>query len=296
MTIFLEELMKKFFIINILLLNIIALDACTKKDSSIKSCEDSTYEYSVTSYSDSPSAASTINANIQPSTNEKVDIHDLEKSVSFTEKDLPVFSDDPTINHKYYELIVILEATGYLPNGEYCYSNNGLDFKTQKQQAYDDYLSIYDINGDLQNELLIRIGGTNNSDSADYIFVYTQQSGFTLLFDYYFGLEFYSNGIIYANVPHSQYMYNDDFWPYELYWFDCKEEKYVKIASVEELDINICPEYEYLFHDEYDMDNDNILYLVYYNGQLQYKDFKDYQLWKESIISDTKIELQWFEL
>ena len=288
--------MKKFFIINILLLNIITLDACTKKDSSTKNSENSAFEYSVASYSDSSSAAYTINTNIQPSTDENIDIHDLEKSVSFTENDLPVFSDDPAINHKYYESIVILETTGHLPNGEYCYSNNGLDFKTQKQQAYDNYIAIYDINGDTLNELFIRIGGTNNSDSADYIFSYNSSGYFELLFDYYIGLEYYSNGVIYANVPHSQFTYDDGFWPYELYSYDQSQKKIVKIASIEELDINICPEYKYLFPNEYDIDNDNILYFVFFNDRLQYKDYKDYQLWKESIISDTKNILQWFEL
>lgn len=288
--------MKKSFIISILLLIIITLDACTKTDSPTTSNENSSYEYSATSYSDSSSAAYTTNASIQPSTNEDIDIHDLEKSVSFTESDLPIFSDDPTINRKYYECIVILEATGYLPNGQYCYSNNESDFKTQKKRAYEDYISIYDINGDSKNELLIRIGGTNNSDSADYIFVYDQQSGFELLFDYYIGLEFYSNGIIYANVPHSQYMYNDDFWPYELYEFDLKEGKYVEIASVEELDINTCPEYEGVFPFEYDQDSDKILYLINQNDCLLYKDINDYLSWKESVLSNDKIDLQWFKL
>lgn len=289
MTIFLEELMKKFFIINILLLNIIALDACTKKDSSIKSCEDSTYEYSVTSYSDSPSAASTINANIQPSTNEKVDIHDLEKSVSFTEKDLPVFSDDPTINHKYYECIVTLESTGYLPDGTFIYGVDSQYYNDYKEISYSNKISVYDINGDECNELLIKIGGTGINDNILYVFSYNNiDEKFELLFQIPARETLFENNIVKIddyNLQFKQYFKN--FCPYTILIINSTGIS--NFAHVEQLfftEGNDIPNFPY----DYDLNKNHVIYEIMYtdNSSFEYLDDEDYYEWEKKYFSKPK--------
>ena len=121
------------------------------------------------------------------------------------------------INQIYLNAVEKLENTGYLPNGDYCYVDNGIGFEKQKELAYPDEYIIYDINDDGIDELLIGVGGTCNSDSAQYIYRFSEKKEeFELLFDYYYGCRFYENGLIYAPASHSGYTYNDDFWPYEV--------------------------------------------------------------------------------
>ena len=72
------------------------------------------------------------------------------------------------INQIYLNAVEELENTGYLPNGDYCYVDNGTGFEKQKELAYPNEFVIYDINDDGIDELLIGIEGTCNSDSAQY--------------------------------------------------------------------------------------------------------------------------------
>ena len=116
------------------------------------------------------------------------------------------------INQTYLNAVEKLENTGYLPNGDYCYVDNGTGFEKQKELAYPNEFVIYDINDDGIDELLIGIEGTCNSDSAQYIYRFSEKKEeLELLFDYYYGCRFYENGLIYAPASHSGYTYNDDF-------------------------------------------------------------------------------------
>ena len=167
------------------------------------------------------------------------------------------------INQIYLNAVEELENTGYLPNGDYCYVDNGTGFEKQKELAYPNEFVIYDINDDGIDELLIGIEGTCNSDSAQYIYRFSEKKEeFELLFDYYYGCRFYENGLIYAPASHSGYTYNDDFWPYEVYRYNEMENMYECIASVEELDLNACPEYKDNFPFKDDKDGDKKIYFV----------------------------------
>ena len=73
------------------------------------------------------------------------------------------------INQTYLNAVEKLENTGYLPNGDYCYVDNGTGFEKQKELAYPNEFVIYDINDDGIDELLIGIEGTCNSDSAQSV-------------------------------------------------------------------------------------------------------------------------------
>lgn len=89
------------------------------------------------------------------------------------------------INQIYLNAVEELENTGYLPNGDYCYVDNGTGFEKQKELAYPNEFVIYDINDDGIDELLIGIEGTCNSDSAQYIYRFSEKKEeFELLFDY----------------------------------------------------------------------------------------------------------------
>ena len=175
------------------------------------------------------------------------------------------------INQTYLIAVEKLENTGYLPNGDYCYVDNGTGFEKQKELAYPNEFVIYDINDDGIDELLIGIEGTCNSDSAQYIYRFSEKKEeLELLFDYYYGCRFYENGLIYAPASHSGYTYNDDFWPYEVYRYNEMENMYECIASVEELDLNACPEYKDNFPFKDDKDGDKKIYFVrFYEDSLR---------------------------
>ena len=195
------------------------------------------------------------------------------------------------INQIYLNAVEELENTGYLPNGDYCYVDNGTGFEKQKELAYPNEFVIYDINDDSIDELLIGIEGTCNSDSAQYIYRFSEKKEeFELLFDYYYGCRFYENGLIYAPASHSGYTYNDDFWPYEVYRYN------ESIASVEELDLNACPEYKDNFPFKDDKDGDKKIYFVrFYEDSLRL-DEGEYNDWKEKLFESDLFELNWHTL
>jgi len=117
-----------------------------------------------------------------------------------------------------------------------------------------------------------------------------------LLFDYYYGCRFYENGLIYAPASHSGYTYNDDFWPYEVYRYNEMENMYECIASVEELDLNACPEYKDNFPFKDDKDGDKKIYFVrFYEDSLRL-DEGEYNDWKEKLFESDLFELNWHTL
>ena len=201
------------------------------------------------------------------------------------------------INQIYLNAVEKLENTGYLPNGDYCYVDNGIGFEKQKELAYPDEYIIYDINDDGIDELLIGVEGTCNSDSAQYIYRFSEKKEeLELLFDYYYGCRFYENGLIYAPASHSGYTYNDDFWPYEVYRYNEMENMYECIASVEELDLNACPEYKDNFPFKDDKDGDKKIYFVrFYEDSLRL-DEGEYNDWKEKLFESDLFELNWHTL
>ena len=201
------------------------------------------------------------------------------------------------INQIYLNAVEELENTGYLPNGDYCYVDNGTGFEKQKELAYPNEFVIYDINDDGIDELLIGVEGTCNSDSAQYIYRFSEKKEeFELLFDYYYGCRFYENGLIYAPASHSGYTYNDDFWPYEVYRYNEMENMYECIASVEELDLNACPEYKDNFPFKDDKDGDKKIYFVrFYEDSLRL-DEGEYNDWKEKLFESDLFELNWHTL
>ena len=172
-----------------------------------------------------------------------------------------------------------------------------LVLKNKKELAYPNEFVIYDINDDGIDELLIGVEGTCNSDSAQYIYRFSEKKEeFELLFDYYYGCRFYENGLIYAPASHSGYTYNDDFWPYEVYRYNEMENMYECIASVEELDLNACPEYKDNFPFKDDKDGDKKIYFVrFYEDSLRL-DEGEYNDWKEKLFESDLFELNWHTL
>ena len=86
-------------------------------------------------------------------------------------------------------------------------------------------------------------------------------------------------------------MYNDDFWPYEIYKYKKSENKYECIASVEQLDLTVCPEYE----DSFPFGDKKIYFVLFYEEFL-YLDEEEYDDWRERLLDSDLIELDWHSL
>lgn len=210
----------------------------------------------------------------------------LKKNISFTESDLPVFSDDPTINHQYFESIITLETTGYLPDGEFIYDINDQYYYNYKEIAYSDKVAVYDINNDGKNELLIKIGGTGYSDNNLYVFSYNFNENFELLFRIPARETFFDNSIVKIDDYKTQYkQYYEEFYPYSCLIINSTE--ITIFAHVEQLfltDNNDIPG----FPNDCDLNNNNVVYKIVYNNDysnFEYLDDADYYEWKKEHLS-----------
>ena len=202
---------------------------------------------------------------------------------------------ESAIAEDYYDAITRLENTGFLPDDSYCYVSNGKDFHTQKQSAYPNQFAVYDLDGDGIKELCIKIGGTCTRDNAQYVYRYSQEKSFELIFSYYDGCDFYEDGLILARVSHAQFMYEDDFWPYEIFRFNADQDKYESIANVEQIDLKANPDYLDFPH-EYDKDDDQKVYIVNFYGKKYYYDEDAYDDWKKELLGSKLIELNFTRL
>lgn len=219
----------------------------------------------------------------------------VESTISFTESELPVFSEDAEVNHAYYEAIVTLETTGYLPDGSYCYFEGV--YEEQKKSAYGNDVAVVDYDLDGKNELLIRIGGTCNADFTSYLYEYDEQTKtFTKVFAYYAGMSFHSKGFISGGVSHSQYIfYEYGFWPYEIFALNQVTGKCELYASVDQLTVKE-EDAQKWYGDEFpyedDLDGDKVIFFVTQDSMTKNMDNAEYLNWMEELLGE-EIPYQW---
>lgn len=192
----------------------------------------------------------------------------------------------------FSQAVDILENTGFLPDGRYCYIGGDADkFKEDKQRAYSNKSAIYDVDEDGEEELILDIEGTCTADMADYVYGYSETDDtFYLEYDGFAGCSFYVGGIIYAPISHSGFMYDDDFWPYEIYRYNAQEKKYEYYACAEEMFDGQLEGYEEIFA-EYDKDGDGKVYFTDVKGEGGYMDEQQYTKWREMILKGEKINI-----
>ena len=91
-------------------------------------------------------------------------------------------------------------------------------------------------------------------------------------------------------VSHSGFMYDDDFWPYEIYRYNAQEKKYEYYAGAEEMVDGQLEGYEEIFA-EYDKDGDGKVYFTDVEGKGCYMDEQQYTEWRETILRGEKINI-----
>jgi hypothetical protein len=207
---------------------------------------------------------------------------------------LPVFSEDESVNDIFIQAIKTLESTGYMPNGEYCYGSGGQDYAKEKDVSYRDSVAVCDVTGDGKPELLIRIEGGHTSTISQWIFSYNEERKCfeKLLVDY--TMEYFDDGIVKCDFSHGS-MYEDDFWPYDLYQYNDQTNEYVYIASVNskqllhdyetgELDDELNKDFPY----EEDKDKDGKVYDISIDGQVVWMDNAEFEAWQAGYIEESK--------
>lgn len=207
---------------------------------------------------------------------------------------LPVFSEDESVNDIFIQAIKTLESTGYMPNGEYCYGSGEQDYAKEKDVSYRDSVAVCDVTGDGKPELLIRIEGGHTSTISQWIFSYNEEKKCfeKLLVDY--TMEYFDDGIVKCDFSHGS-MYEDDFWPYDLYQYNDQTNEYVYIASVNskqllhdyetgELDDELNKDFPY----EEDKDQDGKVYDISIDGQVVWMDNAEFEAWQAGYIEESK--------
>lgn len=245
----------------------------------------------------------------EPITSEDTSNIDISSSVATDtdgkkiEEYLPVFSENENINNAFIQAIKELESTGNMPNGEYCYVGDEKDYMTEKEISDADLVAVCDVTGDGKKELLIRIEGGHTSTLSQWVFSYNEEtkSFEKLLVD--FRMEYFDGGVVKCIYSHGG-MYEDDFWPFDLYKYDSQTGSYVHIASVNstqllhdyetgELDDELNKDFPY----EEDKDNDGKIYSISNAEELIVMDNEPYEEWKKQYIDENKeITPDWYEI
>lgn len=217
------------------------------------------------------------------------------------EEFLPVFSQDEEINEIYVDAIKTLESTGYLPNGEYCYGNDNGSYEQDKEMSYEDSVAAIDLTGDREKELLICINGAYTSTISEWIFSYDREKKEFVQLFVNFDFQCYEGGILKCRYSHGG-MYEDDFWPYDLYKYNEKTGEYDFIASVDskqllhdyetgELDDEMNEDFLY---DE-DTDDNGKYYIIATDDETTYMDDSKFEEWEAGYLS-TPLNTKWYTI
>lgn len=192
----------------------------------------------------------------------------------------------------YRNLIKQMLDTGIFP------ATDGTQFDGR---PYDNHYCVMDIDDDGRDELLINFSnGTCMAGMVYYIYdydrntgeVYIEHTGFPMM-------TVYDNGYIKDEASHNHGRSNlDDFWPYYLYKYDPKSDKYVLAAQIDAWQSTFYGEGEVDpdFPTDKDLDGDGI---VYYDMAEDYytptmiMDRSEYEKWCKQYTKGKEKEIHW---
>ncbi len=180
---------------------------------------------------------------------------------------------------------------------EYHILPDGIDYGYD--QIYDlseNSFAVYDIDNDGKDELLISYWTTSMAGNVLKIYAYDEKSGkLNEEFSEFPSVTFYSNGVIEVAKSHNHGLasMSEDFWPYALYQYDSKLDKYVKIIDVDAWEQEYQQEYKGIpFPTDEDIDKDGCLYYLMENDVYEYKnplDNEAYEKWRESYLNEAEV-------
>lgn len=145
---------------------------------------------------------------------------------------------------------------GTLPNGE------GLDWIGPEEAAQNEF-ALCDLDGDGEEELLLRWTNAGTAGTADFVFRW-EEGAVSEEFIEFAGTEFYPNGVAKAPWSHNQ-GWAGRFWPFNLYQYDSEIGTYRELGAVDAWDLEDTKGDETLaaaFPRDADADGDGLVYYI----------------------------------
>lgn len=159
--------------------------------------------------------------------------------------------------------------------------------------------AVFDVDGDGQNELILRNADTFMAGMTERVFGYDESAGtFREEFSAFPALTYYDNGVIQADWSHNQGKAGDRLWPYTLYQYQAEDGRYEALGSVDGWDRALGEHMEAVggdFPEETDADGDGYVYvLLPANWEGQYTrgslvDGPDHENWRNHYLGGAEI-------
>ena len=215
--------------------------------------------------------------------------YDMEK----LKRKVPRFSEDDKINETYYHAIKILDTTGFLPDGRYCfwYYDEPENYLETKEKLGGFGIAVCDVDVDGKKEMLIGLRKELSEPYGVLIYRYNEeQRKFEVENGFSSRINFYNNGYVeeYWTMPNYDqpaftiYQYNPALDTFEkMFW----------INGIEDVGID-----DY-FPTEQDLDGNGKGYIMSVDGKETYVDDAAYQKMMEQYIDlNKRIDVEWVDL
>lgn len=214
--------------------------------------------------------------------------YDMEK----LKRKVPRFSEDDKINETYYHAIKILDTTGFLPDGRYCfwYYDEPENYLETKEKLGGFGIAVCDVDVDGKKEMLIGLRKELSEPYGVLIYRYNEeQRKFEVENGFSSRINFYNNGYVeeYWTMPNYDqpaftiYQYNPALDTFEkMFW----------INGIEDVGID-----DY-FPTEQDLDGNGKGYIMSVDGKETYVDDAAYQKMMEQYIDlNKRIDVEWVD-
>ncbi len=196
---------------------------------------------------------------------------------------------------KYAEVLENMLNNKVLPNGEEA-ENGGFGDISENTFA------VADVDSDGKDELVILYSTTSMAGMTGYVYGFDEESGelHEELISFP-SFTFYKNGLVKNDWSHNQG--HGEMWPYTLFKYDAKEDKYKVQANVDSWDREIYPEG---YPENIDTENVGTVYHVEdltnavesdLYGEKNLKSESEYEEWvKETGLDSEELEIEYMKL
>lgn len=175
---------------------------------------------------------------------------------------------------------------------------------TENYDMSENRFAICDIDSDGKDELLIALTHFPMAAMRTIIYDYDSYTNkFREQITEFNWMNFYNNGVLEAMWSHNQGVAGDALWPYTMYKYDIDSDSYKVVAQVNAwnklfADTNWITETYAEFPSEIDVDQDEIVYYITLDGNLDLTkvvDLKEYEEWRREYIPEStkKIEVSY---